>query len=226
MRVSFRTYGRSYGRPTTNLVPANSDHYFGDVSLESSYDYPIDPAGPGSTDAVRGAYMSSRSREFELAVRTFSGDLYRFAFWLVRDPHAAEDLVQECFQRAWANWESLNDPITLKKWLFTILRREFLRRLERKQLPTVDIDGLELASDSLGMDETYALRQALASAPDNLIEPLLLQVLGGFTAEELAVMNHSTPGAMAVRLSRARQWLRLRLTGGDTGSGTTLGRVK
>jgi RNA polymerase sigma-70 factor (ECF subfamily) len=121
---------------------------------------------------------------------------------------------------------SLNDPITLKKWLFTILRREFLRRLERKQLHTIDIDGLELAADALGMDEIYALRQALASAPDNLREPLLMQVLGGFTAEELAVIHHSTPGAMAVRLSRARQWLRQRLTGGDASAGTTLGRIK
>lgn len=175
---------------------------------------------------VWGSCMSSRSREFELAVKTFSGDLYRFAFWLVRDPHAAEDLVQECFQRAWANWASLNDPITLKKWLFTILRREFLRRLERKQLQTVDLDGLELASDTLGMDEIYGLRQALASAPDNLRESLMMQVLGGFTVEELAVLNQTTPGAMAVRLSQARQWLRQRLAGGDASPGTTIGRIK
>ena len=170
--------------------------------------------------------MSSRVREFELAVKTFSGDLYRFAFWLVRDRHAAEDLVQECFQRAWANWSSLNDPITLKKWLFTILRREFLRRLERKQLQTVGLDGLEFAADTIGMDELYGLRQALASAPDNLREPLLMQVLGGFTAEELADLNQTTPGAMAVRLSRARQWLRQRLTGGDASTSTKLGRIK
>lgn len=108
------------------------------------------PPGPG---------MSARSREFELAVKTFTPDLYRFAFWLARDRHAAEDLVQECFQRAWTRWECLNDSVTLKKWLFTILRREFLRRLERKQFDTVELDGLELAvADTLGMDEIYSLR--------------------------------------------------------------------
>lgn len=170
--------------------------------------------------------MSARDREFELAVKTFAADLYRFAFWLARDRHAAEDLVQECFQRAWTNWESLNDPVALKKWLFTILRREFLRRLERKQLETVDLDGLELgASDSLGMDELYGLRQALATAPASLREPLLMQVLGGFTAEELAIQNETTPGAMAVRLSRARQWLRQRLSGADANTGTTMGKI-
>lgn len=169
--------------------------------------------------------MSARSREFELAVKTFSGDLYRFAFWLVRDRHAAEDLVQECFQRAWSNWESLNDPLTLKKWLFTILRREFLRRLERKQLDIVDIDNLQVAADTLGLDEIVGVRQALASAPDSLREPLLMQVLGGFTAEELALLNDTTPGAITVRLSRARQWLRQRLTGADDKSGARIGKI-
>jgi len=172
--------------------------------------------------------MTSKSREFELAVRSFSGDLYRFACWLARDPHAAEDLVQECFQRAWINWENLHDQVALKKWLFTILRRQFLRRLERKQFETVDIEGLELAScDTLGMDETYGLRQALARAPANLREPLLMQVLGGFSAEELALLAETTTGAMTTRLSRARQWLRHYLRGDDANdaAGNTIGKI-
>jgi RNA polymerase sigma-70 factor, ECF subfamily len=156
--------------------------------------------------------MTAREREFELAVRSFSGDLYRFAFWLARDRHVAEDLVQECFQRAWTNWESLNDQVAVKKWLFTILRREFLRRLERKQFETVDIEGLDFpAADTLSMDEVYGLRQALANAPDSLREPLVMQVLGGFSAEELAQLHQTSAGAMVTRLSRARQWMRNRL---------------
>ncbi len=160
--------------------------------------------------------MTPNAREFELAVRSFHGDLYRFAFWLARDKHVAEDLVQECFQRAWCNWTSLNDQAALKKWLFTILRREFLRRFERKQIDTVDITEVDMpASDELGMDDAYALRQALASAPQALREVLLLQVLGGFSAEELAVAHDTTTGAITTRLSRARQWLRERLQDND-----------
>lgn len=158
--------------------------------------------------------MNTKAREFELAVRSFSSDLYRFAFWLVRDRCTAEDLVQECFQRAWSNWESLNDQVALKKWLFTILRREFLRRLERKQLDLADIEDAEIPMiDGLAMDEVFGLRQALASAPVNLTEPLLLQVLGGFSVDELAEQHSTTAGAMMTRLSRARQWLRSYLNG-------------
>ncbi|MFX8477671.1 sigma factor, partial [Acinetobacter baumannii] len=72
--------------------------------------------------------MTTQEREFELAVRSYSKDMYRFAFWLCHDHHVAEDLVQESFQRAWSHWGKLNDAVTLKKWLFSILRNEFLRR--------------------------------------------------------------------------------------------------
>lgn len=153
--------------------------------------------------------MNAPEREFELAVRTFSGDLYRFAYWLARDKYAAEELVQDCFQRAWSNWASLNDAQALKKWLFTILRREFLRRFERKQIDIVEIeDEHHELEHSFGLDEALALRQALEFAPVSLSEVLLLQVLGGFTAEEIAELENTSTGAITTRLSRARQWMR------------------
>jgi RNA polymerase sigma-70 factor (ECF subfamily) len=167
--------------------------------------------------------MSSPQREFELAVRSFGADLYRFAFWLSRDRHVAEDLVQECFSRAWRGWEKLDDQRAVKQWLFKILRHEFLRRFERKRLDLVDIDDMDtdtmemevMYSSSLSVEDTYAVRQALAQAPVSLREPLLMQVLAGFSADELAVLNKTTPGAMTTRLSRARQWLRTRLDDKD-----------
>lgn len=156
--------------------------------------------------------MSTKSKEFELAVRSFHRDLYRFAFWLSRDSHVAEDLVQECFQKAWEHWESLRDAIAVKKWLFTILRRAFLRRMERKEFDSVDEDMyVELAMEQADADEAYTLRQILATTPDSLREPLLMQVLGGFSAEELAEIHQTTIGAITTRLSRARQYLRSQL---------------
>lgn len=161
--------------------------------------------------------MNAQAREFELAVRSFSSDLYRFAYWLARDRYVAEELVQDCFQRAWSNWASLNDPVALKKWLFTILRREFLRRFERKQFDLVDIEEIESpAADGLALEEIMALRQALASAPQSLRDVLLMQVLGGFSAEEIAELQQTSAGAITTRLSRARQWLRSHLLGSDS----------
>ena len=49
---------------------------------------------------AKGAPIRPRREEFEQAVRAYSADLYRFAYWLCRDRHVAEDLVQETFLRA------------------------------------------------------------------------------------------------------------------------------
>lgn len=167
--------------------------------------------------------LSAPIREYELAVRSFSGDLYRFAYWLARDKYVAEELVQECFQRAWMHWESLHDAQALKKWLLTILRREYLRRFERKQLDVMDIDMLlecdMPTADGLDLSEVMALRQALLKAPDSLRDVLLLQVLGGFSAEEIAQLEQTSTGAITTRLSRSRQWLRQFLSGGEAASG-------
>jgi len=43
-------------------------------------------------------------------------------------------------------------------------------------------------------------------------EPLLLQVLGGFSCAEIAAMLGTTEGAVMTRLTRARQALRQQLT--------------
>lgn len=153
--------------------------------------------------------MKTREQEFELAVRAYSDDLYRYAYWLVRHQADAEDLVQECFHRAWRAWHTLKDEKAVKAWLFTILRREHLRRFEKSN-PVVDSldDHLDLPELQLHQDEVLALRQALHQAPLSLREPLLLQVLGGFSCEEIAQMQGASAGAIMTRLSRARQWFR------------------
>ena len=68
------------------------------------------------------------------------GDIYRYAYWLCRDPQIAEDLVQETFLRAWKAIDTLLDDKAAKAWLITILRRENARRFERKQFDLVDLD--------------------------------------------------------------------------------------
>jgi RNA polymerase sigma-70 factor (ECF subfamily) len=52
------------------------------------------------------------------------------------------------------------------------------------------------------------MREALHALPASYREPLLLQVLGGFTCEEIAGIMNTSPGAVMTRLSRARLALR------------------
>ncbi len=164
--------------------------------------------------------MGARQTQFEALVHAYSADLYRYAVWLCRNSEQAEDIVQETFMRAWKALDSLQDHRAAKRWLITILRRENARRFERVQADTassdpVDLDRFPGFDQGHGRTETFVLRRALAALPDEYREPLLLQVLGGYSSEEIAELLGIKAGAVMTRLSRARQKLRARLDGDD-----------
>ncbi|MEO5698936.1 MAG: sigma-70 family RNA polymerase sigma factor [Casimicrobiaceae bacterium] len=146
---------------------------------------------------------------FERAVRAYSGDLYAYAYWLCRDRQQARDLVQEACLRAWSGWGGLRDDSAVKAWLFTIVRNEHARSFERKQVAIADDDPDSLAAPAdFALESALEVREALGVLPESLREPLLLQVLGGFTCGEIAAMLETTEGAVMTRLTRARQAMR------------------
>ena len=142
-------------------------------------------------------------------MRAYSADLYRCAHWLCRDRHLAEDLVQEAFARAWSAWGALRDLAQAKAWLFAILRNERARMFARKQVATL---AVELDESQLPLVPSFEagleMAQIVAMLPETYREPLLLQVLGGFSCAEIAAMLATSEGAVMTRLTRARQALR------------------
>lgn len=157
--------------------------------------------------------MKLSSETFELMVRGFSAELYRFAYWLCRDRSTAEDLVQETFTRAWKARAQLRDEGSAKSWLFNILRNEHARLYERKALPMDDCDLSELPIAAPGdVERDLAVREQVAMLDRSYREPLLLQVLGGFSCAEIGRMLGISEEAVMQRVSRARlalrrQWL-------------------
>jgi RNA polymerase sigma-70 factor (ECF subfamily) len=140
-------------------------------------------------------------------------DLMRFALWLARDRAIAEDIVQESLLRAWRSRESLKDPQAARPWLLTIVRREHARLYERKRLELVPLDDIvethagEAAAEA--DDDLFALRHAIMKLPLEYREPLVLQVLGGFSTEEIAKELSLSNTAVLTRLFRARNKLRV-----------------
>jgi RNA polymerase sigma-70 factor (ECF subfamily) len=140
-------------------------------------------------------------------------DLLRFAFWLARDRTVAEDVVQETLLRAWRARAELRDSTAVRPWLLTIVRREHARLHERKRLPTVDIEEAIARQDiALALDdpepEIAELRRAIFALPTEYREPLILQVLGGFSTGEIATELSLSVPAVLTRLFRARVKLR------------------
>jgi RNA polymerase sigma-70 factor (ECF subfamily) len=160
-----------------------------------------------------------KQSRFTALVNALSGDLYRYAYWLCGQRAAAEDLVQETFARAWRSLDQLRDDAAAKGWLFTTLRREHARQFERVQPAFENTNIEDIADYRRDFDdrpEALALRLALARLPQEYREPLVLQVLGGFSGEEIAAMLGVTSNTVMVRLYRARQKLRQQLSGEDS----------
>ncbi len=142
----------------------------------------------------------------------FYPDMYRYAAWLSRDKAIAEDVVQEALLRAWKSLDALRDDDAAKPWLLTIVRRENARYFERRRLETVDIDNLTASQAALlaeAPDEQIGeLREAIFGLDGDYREPLVLQVLMGYTTSEIAEVMGLKQGAVLTRLHRARQKLK------------------
>jgi len=162
---------------------------------------------------MQGSNAEERRRQrFDQKVGVFHQDMYRYAAWLCRDKAIAEDVVQEALPRAWKSLDALRDDAAAKPWLLTIVRRENARYFERKRIETVDIDNLTASQSALLSeqpdDDLSDMREAIFSLEDDYREPLVLQVLMGFSTNEIADQMGLKQGAVLTRLHRARTKLK------------------
>jgi RNA polymerase sigma-70 factor (ECF subfamily) len=155
---------------------------------------------------------NQRRARFQALCQSLRPDLVRFAFWLSRDRATAEDVVQESMLRAWKAQDSLLDEKATKPWLLTIIRREYARTFERKRIVTVDVDELVAREEPLlaaGEEQDLRdMRTALMKLPDEYREPLVMQVLMGYSTAEIASELNLSGPAVLTRLFRARKQLR------------------
>jgi len=156
--------------------------------------------------------MATKQVRYEALVKALHGDLYRYAYWLTHDKQVSEDLVQETFLRAWRALDSLKDEKAAKSWLITILRRENARRFERKRFDMSEYEEANVmdtqSTTTEQVIENQWLRDKIAQLPPEYSEPLVLQVLGGYSGEDIANMLSLNKNTVMTRLFRARNQLK------------------
>jgi RNA polymerase sigma-70 factor (ECF subfamily) len=172
---------------------------------------------------------------FEEEALAWADTVYRVARWMMDDPHAAEDLVQETYLRAFKGYRTYQPGTDCRSWLLRILRNAATDVRRRKKLPTVDIDDAdprELVSragpapgkeaDAWGDPEAWQALLAgstddqILAAVQGLAEPLrqafCLVVLGECSYKEAADLLGCAEGTIKSRMSRACGQLRGVLT--------------
>lgn len=166
---------------------------------------------------MTGTHARGGRERFEALCAPMKADLFRFLFWLCRNRSLAEDVMQETLLRAWKSMDSLSDEAAVRPWLLTIARRELARTFERKRHPTVDLDAAaQLEAEAFAVEddhEVQEMRRAIMKLEAIHREPLVLQVLMGFSTEEIARELDISVAAVLTRLHRARHALRKQMLG-------------
>lgn len=155
--------------------------------------------------------------------------LRRYARALTRNVDRADDLVQDCLERAIRKRGLFRPTGPLQAWLFRMLVNLWRNSLrsERRRGEHVAYDALviepSIPAPQHGRLALGEMNRALDRLPDDQRETLLLVVLEGVSYEEAATILGIPIGTVMSRLSRARAALRA-LTG--TGDEPRLRTVK
>ena len=140
--------------------------------------------------------------------------LRRYAFALLRQREAADDLVQDTLEHAIAGWSGRRGDGDLRAWLFTIERNLVLRMVQRRGRANQEVssEALEHVSDpSVDPEAHLGVRDVLAcvsSLPEEQRSVLLLVAVEDMTYAEAAAVLDIPVGTVMSRLSRARERMR------------------
>lgn len=173
----------------------------------------------------------ARRRAFEQYVVPELELLYAMAMRFTRDPHLAEDLVQDTIVRAYRAILRFDGRYP-RAWLLTILRNTNINRARKKsptllhdpdltfsQLPGRGADARDGTAEPAFHGELHpALEQALLELSDDHQAVIALVDVDGLSYREAAQMLDVPEGTVMSRLHRARRRLR------DALAETELGR--
>lgn len=151
--------------------------------------------------------------------------LRRYARALVGDRALADDLVQDCLERAWGRIHLWKAGTSIRAWLFTILlnlHRNAARK-HRNSPALTPFDGAATdppvrptQEDGL---EVRSMWSAFSRLPDTQRSAILLIALEEMSYEEAAAVLDIPMGTLMSRIHRGRERLRgLMLEAGDEGS--------
>jgi RNA polymerase sigma-70 factor (ECF subfamily) len=149
--------------------------------------------------------------------------LRRYARSLLRDRTAADDLVQDCLERAIAHWSQRRAGGDARSWVFTILHNLAMTELKRRAARSSDVD-FESAeawlpappSQESGLHYRELLR-ALAMLPEEQRAVVLLVSIEDLSYTDAAKVLRIPVGTVMSRLSRAREKLRESVNGNSAG---------
>jgi RNA polymerase sigma-70 factor, ECF subfamily len=155
-------------------------------------------ADPRTLARARSGDLSA----FEELVRSYQGDVWRFAYHLTRDRALADDVTQESFIRAFRFLSSYRGDAKFTSWLFRITRNCGMDALRTRKANALREQPLPApVTDPVARAELAA---ALDAVSEDHREPFLLIEVFGLSYQEAADVLQVKVGTVKSRMHRAR----------------------
>jgi RNA polymerase sigma-70 factor (ECF subfamily) len=163
------------------------------------------------------------AQAFEAVFRAHYQSLARFAFRLLRDRAAAEDVVQEVFGKLWDDRHTVR-PMNVRAYLFTAVRNRALNDARRAAFASsLDDDDSDLtptlASDDPTPEQAFdraelhrRLSEAFAELPERQASAMVLRWRDELSYEEIAAILGISVAGVEKHLTRGLAALRQRFS--------------
>ncbi len=173
--------------------------------------------------------VAEKKARFERDAMQYTSQMYAAALRYTKDPHDAQDLVQDTYAKAFVSFHQFEPGTNLKAWMYRILSTTFINNYRKDQRrPQISDGELEdwqiydasshtsdqgRSAEDVALDGIVDLdvRAALAAMPEDFRMAVYLADVEGFSYKEIAEIVGAPAGTVMSRLHRGRKLLRASL---------------
>ena len=176
------------------------------------------PAAAETRSLLVHAARAGDVRAFAELVDSYYARCLRFALHMLASRSDAEEAVQDTFVRVYKALPQYEEREAFEPWLFRILgnRCRTAGARERRHAEVVEYGDVPERPAASGHDEAIAWREeigiALAALPGDQREAFLMRHVEDLSYEDMSVATGAGVSALKMRVKRACDALRVRLT--------------
>ena len=176
--------------------------------------------------ALTKANAADLAARFNVEAMQYTNQLYSAALRYTKNPHDAQDLVQDTYAKAFTSFHQFQPGTNLKAWLYRVLTTTFINNYRKEQRrpqtsgeEVEDWQLFEAASHTNDQgksaeDEVLEnlpdgdVKQALSEIPEEFAIVVYYADVEGYSYKEIADILEIPSGTVMSRLHRGRKQLR------------------